>query len=94
MTLDNTLSKNMSLSQILAVPGIVIRLIPKITKTRYVTVKNGKRFEGKEDRVNSLGGKYLVTGSIGQETLVRFDLKTCGIGETIEVAYADWLSKK
>lgn len=46
-----------------------------------------KRDMIKETRVNSLGGKYLVTMEYGQGSTVMFNKRTCGVGDTLEEAY-------
>lgn len=46
-----------------------------------------KRDMIKETRVNSLGGKYLVTMEYGQGRTVMFNKRTCGVGDTVEEAY-------
>ena len=47
----------------------------------------------KETKENSLGGKYIVTMENGQDELVRFTKKRSGIGDSIEQAYLDYISK-
>jgi hypothetical protein len=57
--------------------------------------KNGKRyFMVTETKPLSLGGKYLIKLESGQDCLVRFDKSYCGIGDTIEQAYNNYLNLK
>lgn len=96
----------MNISEILTIEGITIRLIPMQTTSLYafregkalrtgekVIERNGRKFI-QEVRENSLGGKYLVTKVNGQGSNVQFNLKYDGIGDSIESAYIDFLSKK
>lgn len=46
-----------------------------------------------ERKQNTLGGKYLVTFALDQGATVRFDLKRCGLGDTIKQAYEDYFKK-
>lgn len=92
-------------NDILAKSGIVIRLIPETTVTlsayhekrqplsdeKLVEI-NGRKML-KRTKLNSLGGKYLITFASNQDSTVRFDLKRNGIGETIVQAYQDYLVK-
>lgn len=46
-----------------------------------------------ETKVNVLGKKYLVTFSNDTDQNVIFNVKFCGVGETIEEAYNDFVEK-
>ena len=91
----------MKLAKILELEGIVIRKIPKET-VRYWTAKETDkgamlnhrgRWVTKEVKQNSLGGKYLIQFASDQSSQVRFNLKSCGIGGTIEEAYSNYMEK-
>ena len=98
----------MKLEEILSLEGIVIRLIPKEV-TRYwrssqkaheahkasggeSIIRDGRELMV-EHKTLSLGGKYLITFAANQDSMVRFDLNRNGIGNTIEEAYSNYLSK-
>ncbi len=99
---------DLTLAEILALSGIVIRNIPKTSTSlchpRHYDLENLKPNESiytndkgftyvqtvKENKVNG----YLITFSHGTSSMVHFDLKTNGIGDTIEAAYADYLLKR
>ena len=99
----------MKLNDILNVEGIVIRKIPMESVSIYnyesrkelLSRPNVVKFYSevfkrdmiKETKFNSMGGKYLITKCNDQSSMVRFDKKTCGIGDTIEDAYNDFLKK-
>lgn len=101
----------MQLADILALEGVVIRKIERVTVNHWLTsaaalarhkangaeiVTNEKGRELiKETKTNSLGGKYLLTIVRGQGSLApwAFDLKHCGVGDTIEAAYEDYKRK-
>lgn len=93
MSIDDTLAGDMTLAQILAIPGIVIRLIPKQTTSTWVGYRDGKRFSETNTVKNSLGGQYIITFVKGQGDTVKYSLSVCGVGDTIEDAYVDWVSK-
>lgn len=93
------------LATILKTEGIVIRLIPMTTTSRYA-YQEGRKLSATETIVerdgrtmvesvkhNSYGGKYLVTFKRDQGAQLHFSLKHDGVGDTIEEAYADKLSK-
>jgi len=100
----------MKLEDILSVEGIVIRKIPSEIVSHWATsdkaVQNHKQNGGEiftndkgrelivERKKPEIGGKYLVSFAYNTDSLVRFDLKLCGTGETIESAYADFLTKQ
>lgn len=44
-------------------------------------------------RINAFGGKYLVTISQNTGPNVIFNIKFCGVGETIDQAYNDFIEK-
>ena len=58
-----------------------------------VYIESYKRDMIKETKVNSLGGKYLITTVNNQDSQVRFNLKSDGIGDTIDKAYEDYIGK-
>ena len=60
--------------------------------TQLVWCPNREREMIRETRQNSFGGKYLVTKANNQDGLVRFNFKTCGVGDTIEEAYENYLN--
>jgi hypothetical protein len=95
----------MDLKDIIAIEGIVIRRIPSQTTSLFgyretfpmkagdeVVMINDRRYV-RRVKDNSLGGKYLVTMKQDQDSIVRFDIKHNGIGDTVEAAFAD-LRKK
>lgn len=43
---------------------------------------------------NTIGGKYLVTFSHTTDPNVIFNVKFCGVGETVEQAYNDFIEKR
>ena len=99
----------MTLSDILDMPGIVIRKIPVDRTYHYLTsargiashkARGGGTFineKGREVLIEhktfSMGGKYLITFEFSQDSTVRFSLKHSGVGNTIEEAYADFHKK-
>lgn len=96
----------MQFNEILSIEGIVIRLIPKLDISFYnarhftgkpnqrkIYISKYKREMTEETTENSLGGKYLITIQKGQGSMVSFNLKLCGIGDTIEEAYKDFKKK-
>jgi hypothetical protein len=99
----------MTLLDILNIDGIVIRKIPIERTYHYYTsdkMLESHKARGGETIVNesgrelmveqktfSMGGKYLITFEFSQGSMVRFDLKRNGIGNTIEEAYADFHNK-
>jgi len=99
----------MRLEDILKVEGIVIRKIPEETVKMWsyserleklpdfelvVDEEEEGRKKLKEVVKNTLGGKYLVSLEFSQDSLVRFNKKTCGVGDTIEEAYTDLILNK
>lgn len=60
--------------------------------TQLVWCPNRGKEMIKETRRNTMGGKYLIKMEKNQDGLVRFNKKTCGIGDTIEEAYKNFLS--
>lgn len=78
-----------TLEEILKIEGIVIRLIPKVT----VRVWRGVKGESTEITTNSLGGKYIIAFAGDQDSAVRFATDRNGVGDTIELAYQDYLLK-
>lgn len=42
---------------------------------------------------NTQGGKFIITFAMNQMSQVRFDIKKCGLGETIIDAYNNYLYK-
>lgn len=98
---------SLSLAEILALDGIVIRNIPKTSTTlhhpRHNDVANLKPNESfwtnakgvtyvQTVKENKVHG-YLITFMYDTSSMVHFDLKRNGIGVTIESAYADYLLK-
>lgn len=95
----------MDILDIIALEGIVIRKIPFQTKSLYLyregmqlkenqtIIQSGNRQMVEEIKTNALGGKYLITFERGTGSTVIFNLKYNGIGETIELAYADYIKK-
>lgn len=47
-----------------------------------------------ETKINKLGGKYIITLKNSTDRTVIFDLDFCGVGETIEDAYYDFIKKQ
>lgn len=62
-------------------------------KTEIVKYGKTEREIMIEHKTFSHGGKYLITFAFSQDSSVRFDFKTCGVGNTIEEAYADFHNK-
>ena len=93
---------------ILKIEGIVVRLIPKEvtlhirSSEKYHAehkAKGGKVIVNEkgietcvENKTLSLGGLYIVTKELNQDSMIRFQ-NNYGKGETIELAYADYLAK-
>lgn len=85
----------MNTEDILNIEGIVIRKIPKESISYWTAKETDKgamlnhrgRWVTKKVKQNSFGGKYLITMAYDQMSQVRFNLKTCGVGDTIEEAY-------
>ena len=74
----------LTVEKILGVEGIVIRKIPRESRTKWS--------DGREEvKVNSLGGKYLVTLKHNQDSIVRFTIGRDGVGETLQDAWRDLL---
>jgi hypothetical protein len=97
---------NEELFKILKIEGIVIRLIPKINKSlyneNYYKGKSNqrifyhdryKRNMCEEITENSLGGKYIISIEYNQDSTIRQNKNNVGIGNTIEIAYQDFLIK-
>lgn len=99
----------MTLDQILQIEGIVVRKIPMQTISTYRIghLKSHQLLEiPKENTIeengvllqrivkdNVYGGKYFVQINANQYSTVIFNRKTSGIGDTVEEAYSDYLSK-
>lgn len=97
----------MNALEILTIEGIVVRHIPQTSTHLYsykegdenrlkfgesIVERNGRKFR----RViinNVFGGMYFITFKDDQGATVIFDKKRDGIGETIENAYHNYLSK-
>lgn len=96
-----------SVEDILKMEGIIIRLIPVISTSLYaykgkdhklkenqeMVATSHKRKMIKENRVNTLGGKYLVTFKNDQHSTIVFSTKRDGVGDTIEEALLDYERK-
>lgn len=95
----------MTVLEILQIEGIIVRLIPRETvhlytysegrsvpPSRTIVEINGRKFE-REVRKNVYGGKYFVKRDMGHGSVIQFNTRTDGIGDTIEAAYADFLTK-
>ncbi len=97
----------MNALDILAIEGIVIRKIPMQTTSLYsyregdenrlkdnetIVERNGRKLR-QEIKINTLGGKYIISMSNGQGSNVMFNIKYDGVGDTVESAYADYLEK-
>jgi hypothetical protein len=96
----------MTLSEILSLEGIVIRKIPvevvslwtsppkpeALKPNESIVEKNGRKLLRVVD-YPKYGGKYLVTFAYHTNSMIQFDYKTNGIGNTIEEAYADYIAK-
>ena len=98
----------LSLAEILAISGIVIRNIPET----YTTLCHPRHYDLEKLKPNEClwtndkgvtyvktikereDKGYLITFSHNPSSTVHFDLKTNGIGDTIEAAYADYLLKR
>ena len=94
---------------ILKIEGVVVRLIPKVSESLYRwtpkrPIKPSDSFEVmhtnrgpvkmvREITTNKLGGKYLITFKTDQFSTVQFNSKYDGMGDTIELAFEDALSK-
>ena len=61
--------------------------------TEKIYSESLKRDMIKEVELNSLGEKYIVTIASNQDSQVHFSLKNSGVGNTIELAYSDYLAK-
>lgn len=99
----------MQLADILNLDNIVIRKIEPITVNLYrstekmydrhkaaggeVKTDDKGREYMVERKTNILGGKYLLRFEGGTGDTVRFNLKSDGVGDTIEAAYADYQRK-
>jgi len=83
-----------SLEDILKLDGIVIRNIPKTTKSIYYSYdpKTNKRLKETIVKTNELAG-WIITFELSQDATIRFNKKCNGVGKTIEKAYQDYLSK-
>ena len=94
---------NMTLEEILEIEGIVIRKIPMQSVSRFKCYRKhvwsnreNKTYSVEEcelynmvteTRTNTLGGKYLVTIQHNQDSMVRFNKRRDGVGDTIEEAW-------
>ena len=97
----------MNTLEILALEGIVVRHIPMTSTSLYsyregdetrlklgesIVERNGRKF--RQAIVNNVfGGMYFITFKDDQGATVIFDKKRDGIGETIEKAYDNYISK-
>lgn len=94
---------------ILKLDNIVIRKIERVTVSRwrstekmherhkaaggeYVTDEKGREYMV-DRKTNAMGGKYLLRFESGTGSQVHFNIKTDGVGDTIEAAYTDYLKK-
>ena len=97
---------SIKLAEILAMQGVVIRNIPKETRSRFgyrerrklrqgesIVESNGRKYI-ESIKVNSLGGKFIVTFKTSQDSQVCFNIKRDGVGDSIESAYADYRAKQ
>lgn len=78
------MSKKMSIEDIVATPGIVIRHIPKKSPP------TAKYPEGKE---HSLAG-FAVEFDPSQMSKVQFSTRLSGFGATLQEAYYDFIKKR
>ena len=95
----------MTLGEILDIEGIVIRKIPMQSVSRFKCYRKRVWSNGDnttysveecglynmvtETRTNTLGGKYLVTLQHNQDSMVRFNKDSNGIGNTVQEAWRD-----
>jgi hypothetical protein len=80
---------DLTVEQILQIEGVCVRFIQR-NKREVWRGMDGKEIIHKE---NALGGKYLLTFDNGQMSTVRMTLTHDGIGDTIQEAFADYLTK-
>ena len=93
-------------SDILKIEGIVVRLIPRLSVSRWgyregdekrlksgeeIVKENGRKFL-KRTEENTMAG-YAVTFSEDQGSIVRFSREVDGFGDTIVEAYQDFIKK-
>ena len=94
----------MTLEDIVAIDGIVIRRIPYNSvslfayRNKNILPDDELVFHGESTMIrrttkNSLGGKYIVTKQMSQMSKVTFNIKRDGVGDTVVEAYQDMQKK-